>query len=50
MKSYAVLAATFAGVALSQDIPMPSGDCAVSSPLYHLLLCTSTNLRLEPLH
>ncbi|KAH8624466.1 hypothetical protein IG631_21205 [Alternaria alternata] len=28
MKSYAVLAATFAGVALSQDIPMPSGDCA----------------------
>ncbi|KAH6870049.1 hypothetical protein BKA58DRAFT_170363 [Alternaria rosae] len=28
MKSYAVLAATFAGAALAQDMPMPSGDCA----------------------
>jgi len=28
MRSYAVLAATFAGAALAQDMPMPSGDCA----------------------
>lgn len=32
MRSYAVLAATFAGAALAQDMPMPSGDCAVSVP------------------
>jgi len=29
MKSFSVLAATFAGVALSQSTPMPSGDCSM---------------------